>query len=495
MTLPSRPTGVSADPILVPGETCCAVEYADRFRLIVDGEGYFRALKRAMLKAERQILLIGWDFDVRVGFEAAGEKEVEGPNRLREFLRWIVRRRPGLEVYILQWDLGVLYTLGPGALATLMMRWRGDRRIHFRFDRHHPPGAAHHQKIAVIDDRLGFCGGIDFTDERWDTRAHKDEDPRRRHPSGGTYPSWHDATAAVDGDAARRLGEIGRARWLAATGKRLPRPDCTSDPWPGGLEPQLRDVRVALARTAPKMEDQEEVREIEALYLAGIRAAERVLYFESQYFAARRIAEAIAERLAEPDGPEVIVINPQDAMGWLEEVTMDSARAKLLGLVHRADRYGRFRFYYPQTRRGAPIYVHAKIMIVDGRLFRVGSSNLNNRSMGFDTECDLAIEARPGEARAEDLADFIHAVRDDLLAEHLHTDAAAVREARRAAGGSLVAALDALTAHGSGLKRFDPEDIGPVGELVAESDLVDPERPPHLLRRLARRLTGRARIA
>src|SRR5690606_2933669 len=131
--------------------------------------------------------------------EPKTEKSIEGPNHLGAFLRWLVKRRPDLDVYILKWDLGVLYTLGRGATALMMMRWRADPRIHFRLDHHHPPGAAHHQKIAVIDDRLGFCGGIDITDERWDTRAHRDDDPRRRHPRGGHYDPWHDAAAAVDG--------------------------------------------------------------------------------------------------------------------------------------------------------------------------------------------------------------------------------------------------------------------------------------------------------
>ena len=58
--------------------------------------------------------------------------------------------------------------------------------------------------------------------------------------------------------------------------------------------------------------------------------------------------------------------------------------------------------------------MHAKVVVADDRLLRVGSSNLNNRWMGFDTECDLAIKAREGE---ETTHRTILGIRDQLLAE------------------------------------------------------------------------------
>ena len=47
-------------------------------------------------------------------------------------------------------------------------------------DAAHPVGCSQHEKLAIIDDRLAVCGGIDLTSDRWDTRAHLPEDPRRR---------------------------------------------------------------------------------------------------------------------------------------------------------------------------------------------------------------------------------------------------------------------------------------------------------------------------
>ena len=73
----------------------------------------------------------------------------------------------------------------------------------------------------------------------------------------------------------------------------------------------MRNVAVSRSRArCRELGEQEEVREIEALYLAAIRARERTLYIESQYLASRTIAEAIAARLREPDGPEIVLVYP-----------------------------------------------------------------------------------------------------------------------------------------------------------------------------------------
>jgi phosphatidylserine/phosphatidylglycerophosphate/cardiolipin synthase-like enzyme len=471
--------------ILRPGETCWRIERADRFSLIVDAADYFRAAKAAMLAARHSILLIGWDFDTRIRFEPDG-RSLDGPNRLGGFLKWLSKTRPELKIYVLKWDLGVISLLARGSTPLMLLDWMSGGRVKFRLDKHHPTAAAHHQKIAVVDDAVAFCGGIDMTSSRWDTREHLDRQPYRRRPWGMRYGPWHDAATVVDGPAARALGELARQRWERATGVRLEPPPIGHDVWPAGLLPTVERVEVAIARTLPEMEDQPEEREVEALYLAGIAAARRTIYLESQYFASRRIAQALIERLGEPDGPEVVVVNPKTADGWLEEKTMDAARTKLIALVRRHDVHGRFRIYYPVTRKGRPIYVHAKVMAIDDRLLRVGSSNLNNRSMGFDSECDLAIEAPPGRGEGERIRDVIRRVRDDLLAEHLGVEASRVAAAFQEKG-SLIGAIEGLLGGGRSLRAVSPDPVDAIGEIFAETDLVDPERPPKLWRQLLRR--------
>nr|WP_246206126.1 phospholipase D-like domain-containing protein [Propylenella binzhouense] len=457
--------------------------------VIVDAADYFATVRRAVLKARYSVLFIGWDFDTRITLDRPGNGSPT-PNTLGKFLKWVVRQRPELQIHVLRWDVGALHALGRGSTPLVILDWMIDKRIHFKLDGAHPAGAAHHQKIVVIDDALAFCGGIDMTADRWDTRAHLDDDPNRVRPTTHRrYGPWHDVSTAVDGDAARALGQLARERWRCATGEELEPPPPTGSAWPDGLDPSFRDVDVAISRTAPEYGDRPAVHEIEALYMAAIAAARKTLYIESQYFASRKIAEAMSRRLRESNGPEIIVVNPETADGWLEEEVMGSSRARLLRLIREADRHRRFRLYTPVTSGGAPIYVHAKVMVVDDRLLRVGSSNLNNRSLGFDTECDLSVEALPGAQRGVALSRSIVGLRNDLLAEHLGVPNAVIEEQIRAAGGSVIRAIEALRSDGKSLRPFQPPALNDVeATVLGENQLLDPERPASRWRSLRRGL-------
>lgn len=492
---PASTDSPKAQRFLVPGENCWRIERADRLAVIVDAADYFAAVKSSILQARRRVFLIGWDFDTRIRLDP-DQRRTGGPDRLGRFLNWVVAERPELEVFVLKWDLGMVAAFGRGTTPLFILDWMTDKRMHLKLDGAHPIASAHHQKIVVIDDSVAFCGGIDITAERWDTRDHLDHDPHRKWPTTRlSYGPWHDATTAVDGDVARALGELARDRWKRAKGEELDPPAPLGDPWPKDVRPTFENVDVAIARTIPEYEGQEEVREIEALYLSAIARAERTIYIESQYFASRRIAEAMAARLAEPDGPEIVIVNPQSAYGWLEEESMSSARARLIRMIEAVDHRCRFRIYNPMTEGGRPIYVHAKIMVVDDWLLRVGSSNLNNRSMGFDTECDLAVEAAPGAAEAE-IRRRIAAFRDDLLAEHLGAPPEQVAATVRSTSGSLIATIEALRKDGRTLQPFEPPDYGGLGEALAENDLLDPERAAPRLPRLRRWAGGlRQRLA
>ena len=149
----------------------------------------------------------------------------------------------------------------------------------------------------VIDDAFAFCGGIDATVGRWDTRDHRGKDKRRDSNWGFAQGPWHDATAAVDGEAAKALGFLARDRWRLATGETLAPSEPGHDAWPPALKPNLTNVLIGIARTQPHHEDQRAVHEIEALYLAAIGAARRSIYIESQYCASRKIGEALVRRL------------------------------------------------------------------------------------------------------------------------------------------------------------------------------------------------------
>ena len=462
-----------------PDRNCWRVARADHAAAIIDAADYFRFARAAMLDARQQILLIGWDFDARIEVEA--QEGDDGPARIGDFLAWLVDRTPGLDIHLLRWDVGALKTLTHGRTVVSLLRWIRRRNLHARLDSHHPTGGSHHQKLIVIDDCLAFCGGIDMTANRWDTREHRDDDPRRLQPGGKPAKPWHDAAWAVDGATAAALGDLGRERWKHSGGEPLKAPDKATACWPKGLPIDFTDTDIAISRTFPRMGDEAPVREIEELYRNHIRAAKRHLYIESQYFASRKIAKWIGERLEEEDPPEIVIINPETAEGWLQAVAMDGARARLFRVLKAKDRHDRLRLYYPCTSDGAPIYVHAKILIADDRILRIGSSNVNNRSLRLDTECDLSIDAVTDPQRKT-----IRSIRDELLAEHLGMDGAVIAE-RLSESGSMIAVVEALRGSGKTLQPYAPPELTEAEKLLVDKEVLDPEGPEEMFEPLTKR--------
>ena len=464
-----------AEAFLRPGETCWRRERADRLAVIVDAADYFRHLRQALAGAREAIYLVGWDFDLRIEM-VPGESDEAGnapdgwPNGLGAFLEAIVVANPSLRLHILKWDGAMIAALASQAAATLKLKLASDR-IRFALDSHHPAGACHHQKIVVVDDRLAFCGGIDVTTGRWDTRDHTPDDGRRADPDGTLHQPWHDVTTALEGPVARALGDLARRRWEKAIGEALPAPAAGATPWPEGLAADLEGVEVGIARTAPRYHDEPLVNEIEESYLAAIRAARRTIYVESQYLAATTICEAMERRLAEPDGPEIVMVNPRNAQSWLEDEAMHSIRAVMIERLRAAAERGggRFAIFHPANAAGTPIYVHAKVFAVDDRLLRIGSSNIDNRSMGFDTECDIAFEATTERERG-----FVRDLTLGLVAEHLGCEPETVAAAREE-HGSLLGAIDALRRpEGRSLRPVEPEPLDPLERTLAESRIFDP---------------------
>jgi phosphatidylserine/phosphatidylglycerophosphate/cardiolipin synthase-like enzyme len=461
----------------------------DRASVIVDAEDYFAVMQQVMLKARERIMLVGWDFDTRIHL-AIGRRWFSRPfrrlypRRLGSFLMWLARHNAGLEIRILKWGMAVIPFLTRGYMLVDVARMAAYKAITFKFDNRHPVGCSHHQKIAVIDDKLAVCGGIDMTQDRWDTRAHEEHDRRRRRPHGRRYGPWHDATMMMEGDAARQLGKLSRERWHHAGGDRIEEisvPDNTL--WPENLPVQFENVEIGISRTRAQYEDCEEVREIEHLLLTQIAAAKRFIYSENQYLTSPKIAEALGKRLKEEDPPEIVLVQPLVADGWLEQQAMDHARALLVQGLNELDHKGRFGLFNPFTGE-TPIYVHAKLTIFDDQVLLIGSANFNNRSMGLDSECDVFIDcARPGNAHA---CDAIETLRYSLIAEHCGLEEKEVREALDGESSMIELILRRGQCNGRTLRPFVVPEINEVQESVAGSQVLDPEKPQDMFEPFAK---------
>lgn len=456
-------------PLLVPGVTCWRKARADRVAFLVDNSAYFAAIISALRQAKRSILILGWAFDPRTRLRPAPEAEENAPDEIGNLLIRLARANPELDVRILVWKSALPISASQDFFPHRARKWFKGTPVRFMLDASVPFGACHHQKVVVVDDKVAFSGGGDISVDRWDTPAHLDDDPRRLMPSGDYHPPRHEVMTMVDGSAAVALADLVRDRWLRATNHSVPAPEPSEgDPWPIWLAPDLHEATVAIARTEPKWRQCPEVREVEALHIEAIRQARHSIYLENQYFTSPVIGEALAARLQQEDGPEIVIISTEHSPSYFDQMTMDRMRAKLLERLKAADRYGRFRAYCPRTRDGQTIIVHSKVAIIDDRLVRIGSANLNNRSAGFDTECDLVIEAETAQQRK-----VIADLRARLIGHFVNLSVTQLEAVARA--GGLVGAMDLLQAASEGrLQKLESAPLGPLARLIGRYHLGDP---------------------
>jgi phospholipase D1/2 len=454
--------------VLEPGRNCWQIARANRFAVLVDGSNYYAALVQAITQASHTVVVLGWDLDTRARLgPGAGSEPLVPP--LRDFLPAVARANPDLNIYILSWSFPFLFA----HKRDPKLVWGQDPfkhpRVHLKFDSTHPPGASHHQKIVVVDDSLAFAGGMDIAGGRWDTPEHLACDARRPGKDG-PYPPYHDVQAMVDGDAAGALGAIARERWYRSTGMAIADVARQTDIWPDGVKPDLVDVAIGISRTDVKPDGTDLRREVERLHFDLIDAARESIYIENQYLTSWTIVAALSRRLQAADGPELVIVLPLNNEGWLEEHTIEALRIGAVRRLREADLFDRLRICYPNVPdlAGNVIGVHSKILVVDDRLFRVGSSNLTNRSMRLDTECDLTIEATSQQRTA------ITTLRNRLLAEHLGMITASV-DAFLAQDASLVRLVDSRRTESRCLVAIPCEVES--GDLMAQSALVDPAQP------------------
>jgi phosphatidylserine/phosphatidylglycerophosphate/cardiolipin synthase-like enzyme len=444
--------------ILAEGVNCWRSSRADRAALLTNAD-YFHRLADSMRQARHRILLIGWDLDAALVLDS------RSPQPLADFLASLLEARPELQIRFLLWDRTIFYggnRRSAPALGALAARHPGFRH-HYQAA---PLACSHHAKLVALDDSLAFVGGIDLAGDRWDRIDHPPSHPDRVTPAGDVYGPIHDLQMLVSGPAAADLAEYAARRWIEATGEPAPVVGPDRVAWPGDLAPDFTDVPAGIARTEPGR-----VQEVQALNHAAIAAAEHCLYLEAQYLTAASIGDSLIRQLERPDGPEIVIIVTRTSHGVLEQFAMGNNRDRLLRRLAAADRWGRLRVYHPTVFDGtgqAEVKVHAKLVVIDDRLLRIGSSNLNNRSMAVDTECDVAFEATTPEHRAA-----IRHLRNRLIAEQLHqpiaTVAAAFRQTR-----SLISVIELLNGVGY-LRPLEPEP-GPSAPMPGTL-VLDPTAP------------------
>ncbi len=462
-----------SNDLVVPGVSCWKKVLAHRLAILQDADATFAAMASALEAARHTIFILGWDLDSRTVLRP---DRTEPEDRvLLPLLCKCLRARPGLHIFALVWDFSFIYAWEREPRPHSQFG-RAHPRLHFAMDGHHPAGASHHQKILVVDDQVAFVGGIDLTLHRWDTPAHQARDPRRVDAIGQPYDPFHDVHAVVSGPAAAALGELARSRWSRCDRRRIPSfsSALVHDPWPAMLGVDASNIIVAIARTC-RSDGAQPIKEIETLILAAIASARRWIYAENPYLTSANVRRALAARLSEANGPQILLVLPAVETGWMEQSSMGILRAKVLPSLQGQDRHGHLRLLSPVVRDeagSANIAVHSKILVVDDTLAKIGSANFSSRSMGLDSECDLAIEAYDATS-----ASLVASLRNRLLAEHMGLTVSEVMR-RLNEHGSLLRVVDEHpSSAGRGFLPTPKAATAPFDFAVLDGVVIDPPEP------------------
>lgn len=418
------------------------ISSAEKVSVLLDADEYFRSLYMNLCRAQRRITFLGWDFDSRLDLMRSTPKSsLETPTTLAALLAHLAKETPDLEIFILAWDFSTIYL--PMREMFQKLKFRGmHTKVKFVFDGQHPLGSSHHQKIVVIDDTIAYSGGLDITSHRWDTSDHKAKNSLRQD-SGKSFAPFHDAMTAVTGPVAKDLAALSRERIYRAEGTRLAPVENLPNNERFYLEPAFENVSVGISRTNPCFRDYAEIREVEAAYIDQIQTAEHYIYIENQYLNSPEIVDLLTKSLSKERGPAILIVLPQRQSDAMSKLFMGVLTEVAIITLQKADNYNRLIVTYPcNPELSSDQYenVHSKVMAVDDRLLRIGSANLNDRSMGLDTECDLTFFASTPDDREK-----FRRTTARMISNHFPYDQERVLMEWNDAGGDFRSLVDALS--------------------------------------------------
>ncbi|MEV4599768.1 phospholipase D-like domain-containing protein [Amycolatopsis sp. NPDC049253] len=369
----------------------------NRVEVLIDGEESLPVIENAIRRARSHVHIAGWH--ASADFRLTREP---GAPTLRELLAETAGR--GVGVRVLLWAGPPLPAFQPtrGLARKEQRKFSEGTGVRCVLDSRERTMHCHHEKLVVVDDAVAFVGGVDFTALEGDRHDSPDHPPR---PIG-----WHDLAARLEGPVVADVAEHFRQRWTEVAGEDLPRPEV---PRPAG------DSDVQLLRTVPDhtyaFAPRGEFTILDS-YLRALRSARRLVYVENQFLWSPEIIEVLLAKLRDPPDERfrvvlVLVLPRKPSNG------ADTTRGQLGRLIDADDGNHRLLATTISAHDGesaAPVYVHAKLGIVDDEWLTVGSANLNEHSLFNDTEVNITTDDRA----------LVRATRLRLWSEHLGRPAA-----------------------------------------------------------------------
>ncbi|HET9649271.1 MAG TPA: phospholipase D-like domain-containing protein [Microlunatus sp.] len=305
-------------------------------------------------------------------------------------------------------------------------------------------GGSHHQKLVVIryagrpDEDIAFVGGIDLCHSRRDDARHLgDPQAQSMADAYGERPAWHDIQAAISGPAVYDVETVFRERWTDPTPlsrspirrlhDRLAGDDLTPDPLPEQAPPPAPVPGgthiIQLLRTYPNLRHGRDYpfarggeRSVARGYTKAIERAERLIYIEDQYLWSTEVAVTFADALRAKPELRVIAVLPHvpDQSAPLSRVPQELGRHDAVAQLMAAGP-GRVAVYGIENHQGLPVYVHAKVCVIDDWWATIGSDNFNRRSWTHDSELSAVVLDTDG----GDHSAYARRLRLTLAAEHL----------------------------------------------------------------------------
>ena len=408
-------------------KNCWQSESGNNASLLIDCATYYRALYYAFTHAKHSIFIIGWDIDSRIELLRGKEAEqAEAPVVLFDLIKRKAEQNPHLQIYLNRWNYSIFLLKEREPFSGIKWRLRTPKNVHFCSDHEIPISACHHQKVIIVDDKLAFSGGMDIALGRWDQREHSLHAEERQDPGGAFMPvgkyhynPYHDIQVMMQGPIVRHLAELVRARWKKATGREaiaIRDDDQKAKLWPPHYSMDFENVPIAVARTVPRSLQHPPVKEIQQIYLDEIARAKNFVYIENQYLTFLPLAHALNRQLKKNPHLRVLMVSSKNPQGIMEAKAMWSGRAAFYEILREGIPAERVKICYPEIKEAnkiKPLHIHAKLMIIDEQFLHIGSANMNNRSMGFDTECDIILQAE-NQLHTEKISQ----IRNDLIREH-----------------------------------------------------------------------------
>ena len=338
--------------------------------VLVDGDRAFAAMAEELARARSHVHIAGWHLTPELRLR----RDITFPT-LRDLLAELALR---VDVRVLLWAGPPVPAFSPTrpSVRKIHAALTDGTSVQCVLDARERTLHCHHEKIIVIDDEVAFVGGVDLSTlsgDRWDETVHP--------PRGAT--GWHDVATRLRGPVVTDVAQHFRDRWQEVAGSPI------AAPVP---QPPAGDVTVQLLRTVPeatyRFADRGEFSILQA-YLGALARAEQFIYLENQFLWSAEIVQTLAEKLRNPPTPNfrlLLLLPARPTNG------KDTTRGQLGRLLDADDGRG---MVLPTTIRSLhdgekdPLYVHAKVGIIDDRWLTIGSANLNEHSLFNDTEVNI----------------------------------------------------------------------------------------------------------